>query len=514
MDDIRDEPALCGVTQSCAEAGSNGVWGEPALIDATAADADHDVIKIFKEGSTVDVTLNNGVWLNGLVVNIPLPTGEYTNIKVTAYDELIDGDVVQTTITPCVFNYTANSARAKKLTASMGYDLSDASYTGDTAHPYAHIYQSDPTATANTITIANGQNILLDGVNMLAQDTNAIVCEGDAKIVLVGTSTVRSHTTTGTLGKAVIKAGTYEPTKTTLTISGDGILNASPDYPSGAGTKTHDGAVIGADYQGTCGNIVINGGTITVSNSSCGAAIGSGRVANGTSRCGLITINGGTVNATSSAGAGIGTGARTSTGTGTTTCDGITINGGNVTARSAAGAAIGAGQSENKGNNSNVYCDNILITGGTIDARTSHADNAGAAIGGGFASKAGTITISGGNVIAVGSSYAAGIGAGSSNSQCGDILINGGSVDAQGGKGTKEGAGIGTGKGTGNTQKSVCGTITITSGVTVVKAYNTYGSNYRMNIGKGASSYTQCGTVKINETSGEIPGGSKYEYRP
>ena len=40
MDDIRDEPALCGVTQSCAEAGSNGVWGEPALIDATAADAE------------------------------------------------------------------------------------------------------------------------------------------------------------------------------------------------------------------------------------------------------------------------------------------------------------------------------------------------------------------------------------------------------------------------------------------------------------------------------------------
>ena len=40
MDDIRDEPALCGVTQSCVEAGSNGVWGEPALVDATAADAE------------------------------------------------------------------------------------------------------------------------------------------------------------------------------------------------------------------------------------------------------------------------------------------------------------------------------------------------------------------------------------------------------------------------------------------------------------------------------------------
>ena len=40
MDDISDEPALCGVAQSRAEAGSNGIWGEPALIDATAADAE------------------------------------------------------------------------------------------------------------------------------------------------------------------------------------------------------------------------------------------------------------------------------------------------------------------------------------------------------------------------------------------------------------------------------------------------------------------------------------------
>ena len=60
----------------------------------------------------------------------------------------------------------------------------------------------------------------------------------------------------------------------------------------------------------------------------------------------------------------------------------------------------------------------------------------------------------------------------------------------------------------------ICGTITITKGVTVVKAYNSYGSAYKMNIGKGASSNTQCGIVRINESSGEIPGGSKYEYRP
>ena len=40
MDDISDEPALCGVAQSRAEASSNGVCGEPALVDAAAADAE------------------------------------------------------------------------------------------------------------------------------------------------------------------------------------------------------------------------------------------------------------------------------------------------------------------------------------------------------------------------------------------------------------------------------------------------------------------------------------------
>lgn len=371
-------------------------------------------------------------------------------------------------------------------------------------------------ATSNTITIEDGATVTLQNVNIIADNTNAINCLGNAEIVLNGSNTIQSKTpSSGTLSYAVIKAGTYAPTKTTLTISGDGILNASPSYP--ATTKVHDGAVIGANSDGDCGNIVINSGTITVSNSSYGAAIGSGRVANNTSRCGLITINGGTVNATSSGGAGIGTGGRTSTGTGTTTCDGITINGGTVTASSGAGAAIGAGQSENKsGDNSKVYCGNILITGGTIDARTSHRDNAGAAIGGGFASMAGTITIRGGNVnvTAVGGSYAAGIGAGSSKSQCGAISIEGGSVDAQGGTSSKEGAGIGTGKGTAGNQMSVCGTITITNGVTVVKAYNSYGSDYKMNIGKGASSNASCGTVTINGVTGAIPGGSHYEYKP
>ena len=386
------------------------------------------------------------------------------------------------------------------------------------------LIEGNGTAVNRTIIIDDGATVTIAGVNIKAENTNAIKCLGSAEIVLSGTNIVTSESnsqTSGTLNYAVIKAGTYEPTKTTLTISGDGTLNANPVYHSGATSQAHNGAVIGADYEGNCGNIVINSGTIKVS-TNYGAAIGSGRVSTGTSKCGGITINGGTINATGSTGAGIGSGGRmwVSANRGTTSCDGITITGGTVTARSVGGAAIGAGKCEGGGTNSDSYCGDILITGGTVDARTSAGNNAdgGAAIGGGYHSKAGTITISGGNVTAVGSSRSAGIGSGSRNSQCGNILINGGSVDAQGGYNTNdnEGAGIGTGRGSASNAKSICGTITITNTVTIVKAYNVKGSSAKMNIGKGSSINTQCGAVTIPGVSGTggVAGGSRYTYQP
>jgi hypothetical protein len=469
----------------------------------TSTDAINDKITITKDGTDVELVSVS----EPLVLNIPIPTGTYGNIFVIAYDEISSG--TPTILDVISFAKDVERAGGKKKTATMKYltyNLAKASF--DTSLnpdpvPFAYIYQSDAgTATSNTITIAEGQKVIIDGVNIKAENKNAIICEGNAEIVLSGTNTVTSESdsqTSGTLNFAVIKAGTYSETKTTLTISGDGILNAYPVYRSGATNPNHNGAVIGADYEGSCGNIVINSGTITVSN-NYGAAIGSGRVSTGTSKCGSITINGGTISATSSTGAGIGSGGRVSGKSGTTSCDGITINGGKVTARSVGGAAIGAGKCEGGGTNSNSYCGNILITGGTIDAQTTNTgDYAGAAIGGGYHSKTGNITISGGNVKAVGSRYSAGIGAGGRQGQCGNILINGGSVDAQGGYGTYEGAGIGTGKGSAANAKSTCGTITITSGVTIVKAKNVVtGSDNKKSIGTGSLSYTQCGTVTID----------------
>jgi len=81
---------------------------------ATTDDDSHDTITIVKDGS--DMTLYSG-WGDGKVFNIPLPTGSYTNITVTAYDALIGGNALPTITRD--FTYTASNLRAKRKTISL-----------------------------------------------------------------------------------------------------------------------------------------------------------------------------------------------------------------------------------------------------------------------------------------------------------------------------------------------------------------------------------------------------------
>ena len=151
------------------------------------------------------------------------------------------------------------------------------------------------------------------------------------------------------------------------------------------------------------------------------------------------------------------------------------------------GAGIGGGWG--------VNCGNILIKNGTINAT---GGSYAAGIGSGFYSSCGSIEIQGGTVTANGANYAAGIGTGHGEemedfdidpetdipipngnyfydiSTCGTITISGGTVVATGGD---YAAGIGTGE-VGN-----CGNITITGGVTRVTA--TKGFNAQHSIGRG-----------------------------
>ncbi len=191
---------------------------------------------------------------------------------------------------------------------------------------------------------------------------------------------------------------------------------------------------IGAAVGGSCGNITISGGTIYATGQTRAAGIGKSYK----STCGTITIYG---NADVHAyggeyGAGIGGGMM---------ADGCTvrIEGGKVYACGGEGGA-GIGGGDDADFNAGGSGGDILISGGDVEA---HGGDYAAGIGAGDCGKSGgTITINGGTVKAYGGKDAAGIGGGESSDgdqdNSGNIVINGGDVYACG-----KGWGVGIGAG-------------------------------------------------------------------
>ena len=245
------------------------------------------------------------------------------------------------------------------------------------------------------VSIADGATVSLRDVNINLDpsgydevwDTQyrwaGITCEGNATIYLERENTVK--------GFCNEYPGIYVPEGKTLLIYGSGTLNAISGGNPNSDNYSLLATGIGGGFNMSCGNIIINEGTVTATGGDYSAGIGSGWSYDGNPvSCGNITINGGTVTATSEHGrAGIGSGLGYN---GTSTCGDITITVGTVTA-----------------------------TGGLYSA----------GIGSGFAfhasSGCGDITISGGTVTATSGIEAAAIGTGYSNpdvsSYCGDITI-------------------------------------------------------------------------------------------
>ena len=129
-------------------------------------------------------------------------------------------------------------------------------------------------------------------------------------------------------------------------------------------------------------------------------------------------------------------------------------------------AATGIGSGDYSGYRS---CGNIIINGGHITAIGS--TNA-AGIGSAMYCTCGDITINDGYVEASSWGDCPGIGSGcsfGSVTRCGDILIAGGTVIATGGC-YAPGIGSGLTEGVSSSYKSICGTVTITAGITSVTA--------------------------------------------
>lgn len=124
----------------------------------------------------------------------------------------------------------------------------------------------------------------------------------------------------------------------------------------------------------------------------------------------------------------------------------------------------------------------------TAGSTNQYSAGIGSCSSSGFNSACGNIVIEGGIITAQGGYYCAGIGAANTNG-CGNITITGGTVTATGGS---RASGIGAGSG------SSCGTITIENTVTQVTA--TRGASGINSIGRGYGSNSNCGTVTIGGT--------------
>ena len=273
------------------------------------------------------------------------------------------------------------------------------------------------------ISIADGATVTLKDVTINGTDSDSykwagLTCAGDATIKLEGTNTVK--------GFWKYYPGVFVPKGKTLTIKGSGSLNASNGSAAGIGGCYTVASTSGIPKdEGSCGTIVIEGGTITATGGmSAGIGCGYG------SDCDGVTITGGTVTATGGfMAAGIGSGNCGNNFDYTIHHSGhFTMYGGYVEAHGADNAAgIGGGEYSEGPKGVNIY-------GGTVKA---YGGDDAAGIGGGYhwakELSSGTIHISGGEVYAWGKSEGAGIGGGE-NGKGADVTITGGIVEAHAGE--------------------------------------------------------------------------------
>lgn len=210
------------------------------------------------------------------------------------------------------------------------------------------------------ISIAAGATVTLRDVTINGINSNrclwaGINCEGNATLILEGTNKVKGFYEYYP-GIQAAHNGTGSGDEYTLTIRGDGSLTASSNgLGAGIGSGRcgySSGSLTTIDAP--CGNINIQGGTITATGGEDAAGIGAAT----RSSCGNITISGGTITATGGEYAsGIGSGRSDFIDMRPSSCGNITISGAHVT------ATKGGGSPNSIGKGNGASCGTVTIGG-------------------------------------------------------------------------------------------------------------------------------------------------------
>ena len=469
-----------------------------------------------------NATFNTVTWTsnNTSVLTID-ETGKYTAVSAgsATVTATADGKSATCTITVRKITLVDLSTITSNYTAQ-----NDTVLTGTLSGSYKITVAENATVTLRNVTINGGNN----------QKNNwaGITCPGNATLILEGNNAVKSFYEN--------YPAIHIASGKTLTIKGDGSLNAKGgDYACG----------IGGGRQKDNGNIVIEGGTITAKSgyrTAKSAAIGSGFEASG----GTVTIKGTITKVTAVRGATsaqvnnhIGLGDAYNGSCGAVTIDPSlidTTNGDTRTLRpivdlskltgdyTAQNGDVLTGTLTEKykitvEDNAAVTFKNVTVVG--ADSGTSKwagvncPGNATLIFEGNNTVKGfyedypaiyiapdKTLTIKGsGSLKATGGTYGCGIGGGY-NMDCGNIVIEGGTVTAISGTNYQCTA-------IGAFGERSCGDITIKDTVTKVTAIKGTPSASPYSIGRGSASGS-CGTITIGGVVTDSISTSPYVYQP
>jgi len=244
-------------------------------------------------------------------------------------------------------------------------------------------------------------------------------------------------------GTVVAKGSTYAAGIGSSHYGATGPITIKGGSVTATGGNMSSAGIGGGGYSSS-GSVTITGGEVKATGGNNGSGIGSGGFSTyGVVSSVAVTISGGTVTAQGgSSGAGIGGGYGTDGGTITITGGDITATGGNI------GSGIGGG-SLAPGGTINISGGNIkAVAGGTTSGLSSVAGigGGGNGVAGSTNVGSGNITISGGTIDAIGTNNGAGIGSGPAADIVGTITITGGTIVARSQQ--TEASGVGGGKNT------------------------------------------------------------------